>query len=220
MKKFLFIIIVASIFSHLVQAQKISIIPKAGATLSTVVFDDPDVTDDTGLEAGFTAGVGVNMPLGKGLFSIQPELNFIQKGWYYSNSTATFSGWVENTTLNYLEIPVLVKASFGKNKTRFYVNAGPSFALGLGGNQSVNSETIDVKFGKGDSDDDVLYIDNKLDVSLQAGFGVIIGGIIMIDARYGYGLTNIYDKSDDIENATSKNRVIQFTLGVPINLGR
>ena len=81
-----------------------SIIPKAGASLS--YFTNTDAQSDS--KFGFIVGVGFNLPLGEGAFSIQPELNFIQKG-----DKAEQDGTSEKLTLNYIELPVLVKASFG-----------------------------------------------------------------------------------------------------------
>ncbi|WP_414693279.1 outer membrane beta-barrel protein [Ohtaekwangia sp.] len=49
---------------------------------------------------------------------MQPELNFVQKGYKASEGSAT-----EKLKLNYLELPVLAKVSFGK-VTKFYLNAG------------------------------------------------------------------------------------------------
>ena len=54
-----------------------TIIPKAGLALSKWAGDD---VDDVKSKAGITLGLGFNFPVGAGPMSIQPELNFIQKG--------------------------------------------------------------------------------------------------------------------------------------------
>ncbi|WP_333819535.1 porin family protein [Ohtaekwangia sp.] len=183
-----------------------SIIPKAGLSLSNIHGSDASGTDS---KAGLTLGAGFNLPLGKGAFSIQPELNYIQKGF-----KASEDGGTAKLNLNYLELPVLVKASFG-DVTKFYVNAGPSVAYGLGGKVSYEEGNMKysskVKFGDGD-DDGIVYFSNQIDFGVQFGGGVLIAGKVMVDVRYGLGLTKF---TDDVK---AKNGGFQFTVGVPISL--
>jgi hypothetical protein len=187
-----------------------TLIPKAGATFSK--FGGSDEKNQK-FNVGFTLGMGFNLPLGAGPFSIQPELNFIQKG-SEDNVTVVTTNYTTKFKLNYLEVPVLLKASFGA-ATKIHINAGPSIAVGLGGKvkatQGSDSAEFNVKFGEGD-DAKTLYYDNKMDFGLQFGGGVTIAEIIMLDIRYGAGLSTL------IENASVKNNVLQFTVGVPINL--
>jgi len=53
-----------------------------------------------------------------------------------------------------------------------------------------------------------------MDIGLQRGGGVLIDGKVFIEARYGLGLT---DLSDDV---TAKNRVIQFTVHLPLSFNQ
>ncbi len=183
-----------------------ALIPKAGVTLSK--FGGEDV-EDAKFNLGFTLGLGFNLPVGDGPISVQPELNFVQKG-----TKAEEDGESAKMTLNYLEVPVLIKATFGE-ATKFYVNAGPSLGLGLGGKLKASegpiSAEVDVKFGDGD-DDEVVYIEKKTDFGLQLGGGVIIAEKVMIDLRYGLGLSSLF------EDGKVKNNVLQFTVGIPLNL--
>ena len=187
-----------------------SLIPKAGATFSKLGGSD---VEDQKFNIGFTLGMGFNLPLGSGPMSIQPELNFIQKG--SKASLEIFNTTYSSTLkLNYLEVPVLVKATFGAG-TKFYFNAGPSIAIGMGGKLKTTynstTEKADVKFGEGD-DEDVVYVEKKTDFGLQFGGGVIIAEKVMIDLRYGAGLSTLF------EDESVKNNVLQFTVGIPINL--
>jgi hypothetical protein len=52
----------------------------------------------------------------------QAEFNYSQKGWSQLVDTLgnTFS-----TTLNYVEVPLMAHAYLGKNKVRYFLNAGP-----------------------------------------------------------------------------------------------
>jgi len=68
-----------------------------------------------------------------------------------------------------------------------------------------------VKFGDGD-DDGIVYFSNQIDFGVQFGGGVLIAGKVMVDVRYGLGLTKF---TDDVK---AKNGGFQFTVGVPISL--
>lgn len=213
-------------------------IPKAGLTLSTVNFEiessgsgyDESINSAT----GFAVGVGYSFGLGS-MFSIQPELLFIQKGWNY-NETYDDGGsysyeYDETAHLNYIELPVLFKVSLGPDNLKFHINAGPSVGFGIGGKfkEKYNedyfgdpysySEDVKIKFGDmpDNYDGTDYYIDNSIDFGLQIGGGVTIAEKIIIDIRYGLGLSDLFDEADG--SGESRNRVLQFTVGVPIRLG-
>jgi opacity protein-like surface antigen len=210
-----------------------TITPKVGISLSTV-SDGDESNVDTKSKIGFTLGAAFNFPITES-FSIQPELSYVQKGTkskesYTDGPNPTDIYESENKiTINYLEIPVLAKYSFGEG-TKFFLNAGPSLGFGLGGKtkreitqsyggQSASGEIEgDVKFGDLDEDAEEgdVYLDNRIDFGVQLGAGVLIANKIQIDVRYGLGLSALYD---DAEDGAYKNRVIQFTVGIPFSLG-
>jgi hypothetical protein len=212
------------------QAQ-MSIIPKAGVTFSSIDFNE-DPIDGKKTKTGLVIGAGLNLPVVEDFFSIQPELLYIQKGMAYEGTltdpdVGNFD-YELNQTINYLEIPVLAKISFGGDAFKAYVNAGPSLGLGLGGKSSIKfafgnqteEEDEDVKFG---SDDDADY-DNRIELGAQFGGGIgykIGPGALLLDIRYGLGLSNLYKADDDMssDEAKSKNRVIAISLGYAIPFG-
>jgi hypothetical protein len=211
-----------------------TLIPKAGVTLPKIEYEE-----NVGAKSkiGFTLGVGYNIAIND-LFSIQPELSFVQKG-TKSKSSYTYRGDVSsytqtlegNLTINYLELPVLAKVTFGSG-TKFFLNAGPSIGFGLGGKATYEiiysetymgetvTETMEgngkVKFG--DEPDEYegedAYFDNRLDLGLQFGGGAIVANKIMIDVRYGLGFSNLWDGEEN----KSQHRVFQFTVGIPLTL--
>ena len=224
MKKVLLSILAVVAISISTQAQ-ISIMPKFGVTMSNFSLSnavEQALTDGDGSlksRLGLTGGVALNIGLGE-MFSIQPELNFVQKGTKISYSGIDVEG---NMILNYIELPVLAKVSFGSETVKAYVNAGPSLGLGLNGKLKVEGETADIKFGDGD-EDNVLYLDNNLDFGVQFGAGVGFGvgpGQLVIDARYGLGLSNLIDATDGAtkDDVKSKNRVLSFSVGYMIPFG-
>jgi hypothetical protein len=222
------------LFAAFVTANAQTIVPRIGLTVSSINFEEEEDVDITS-RVGFTIGAGFNIPVND-MFSIQPELNFIQKGVKskYSDSYE-FGGdsyeesFDANIGISYLEVPVLVRASFG-TATKFFINAGPSLGIGLGGKTKIKysySETIDgqtdsesltvtgkVKFGETpeDSDEGDAYINKRVDIGVQLGLGVLIMDKFIIEARYGLGLTDIED------DTTAKNRAFQLSFAMPFSL--
>jgi len=243
MKKNLLLVAALSTFG--VASAQVSIIPKAGLTLSTISHKKTDnfplEQDDVVTNTGFTAGIGFNLPLTEdGFFSVQPELLYVQKG-YRINYTNPLGSLDSRQKFNYLEVPVLAKVNFGTETIKLYVNAGPSFGYALGGSHEsiVKSGPLSITTsGKNlfkeepantNGDDD--YYDpkyyNRLDLGLQfgGGVGLAVGpGALLLDARYGMGLNYFYKgRTDNNSNGDNepnfKNRVFAFTLGYAIPLG-
>lgn len=213
-----------------------TIIPKVGMTLSTLdgetFASQPGEFDSYKNVTGFSFGVGYRIGFGD-FISLQPELLFIQKGWknesgYENNDGVNFyrSQYTKVSKLNYIELPVLVRIAFGPDNFKFHVNAGPSVGFGINGKYKEDfletyggtpfelSNKGDVKFEdrpEGYEGYDQYY-PNRIEFGAQIGGGVTLFNKVMIDVRYGLGLT---DLSDDEK---SKNRVLQFTVGVPIRL--
>jgi hypothetical protein len=192
------------------QAQ-ITLIPKAGITVTSISYDEVPAGQKGRI--GFVGGAGVEIGIVKNFFSVQPELLFIQKGEQYDAE-----GVVTKAKLNYLELPVLAKVSFGSETVKGYVNAGPSVAFGLMGKQTVeggpNAGETDIRFGDG-SGEGRRSLDNRFDFGLQFGGGASIGagpGSMVVDVRYGLGLTDLND------DTRSKNRAFAFMLGYAIPL--
>jgi hypothetical protein len=225
MKKILTLLVV-SVTAISVCAQ-MTIIPKAGASLSNIAFEDDG--GETKSKLGLILGVGLNFQVSE-LLSVQPELQFVQKGFRVDESFS-FDGMTEkyeaSISMNYIEIPVLVKTTFGSDNFKFFLNAGPSIGIGLGGKSKIDysysdgvsnfsgSSTGKVKFGdEPDSNEEDLYFDNRMDLGLQLGGGFLIAKKVMVDIRYGLGLSNL------VEDEGSKNRVIQFTVGVPFPMSK
>jgi hypothetical protein len=210
MKKQVFFLTGALLLALSSQAQ-ISIIPKAGVTFSTISYDQEP--DDQKTQIGFVGGAALDIGIVKNFFSLQPELLFIQKGERFDER-----GVETKSTLNYLELPVLAKVSFGSESIKGYVNAGPSLALGLTGKYKIeggeNAGETDIRFGDS-ANDGRRYLDNRFDFGLQFGGGGSFGlgpGSIVADIRYGLGLTDLNDEDK------AKNRTFAFTLGYAIPL--
>jgi hypothetical protein len=214
----------------------------------------------TPLKAGFTVGAAINIAFSD-YFSIQPEINFVQKGVSVRYSTqyeVQLPGLNGNPAQNdderfwgngkmtvyYLEMPVLAKYTFpGKTSwARFFVVAGPSVSLGLGGkvksenhSRAVSNPLNDGQLGTGNfivsesnykRDGSVIfeqgtYADNGSDqvINKRVTFGAQIGGGAVlfdrfsVDIRYGTDFTSLYDRYSNAYNQT-----FQATVGFPLAL--
>jgi len=222
------LIVLCCLIGIVISTQAQSLILKAGGSLANV-----GSIIETKNKPGIVAGLAFEIPLSS-RFSIQPELLFHQKGFKEDGSLEEsdpyqtyFVDFKSSFTLNYLELPVLVKYKFGI----FYVNGGSSISYGIGGKYSLSPDggsTLKgkMKFGHNSTtlsnEDTDFYIENALDLGLQVGGGVKIFKRIIIDARYGFGLSSPYDKNDMVsfKKDKSHNRSFQLTLGYPIKLGK
>ncbi|WP_409149863.1 porin family protein [Sphingobacterium sp. BS-2] len=194
MKKLLTAVVLTASFGAIkVNAQSLEIIPKAGISVSSQMIKD---VNGEKFKVGFQGGVGFNISTGKGGFSVQPELNFLSKGMAIKGTGAK----KEKFNLNYLEIPVLAKYSFGP----VYVNAGPAIGLKLGESKAIKKEYGAIK---------------KIDFGVQLGAGVALPagpGKVIVDARYALGLSNI----SDVKGTEIKNRGFIASIGYAIPLGK
>jgi hypothetical protein len=233
----------AALFTFGAASAQVSIIPKAGFTLATQQFrEKPDPNErDIMTNRGFTAGLGFNVPVGKSnLFSIQPELAYVQKGYRSAFHQGFIGTVISNNTLNYLEMPLLGQVRFGTERIKVFATAGPSLAYCLNGrytfrssNAKFSDSSVKVRFGNTpvDASPDVFYLDpqyhNRLDVGIQAGLGIGLAvgpGVLQLEARYGHGLTAFFKGNTDNDFSPDDdpdlwNRAAAFTLGYAIPLG-
>jgi hypothetical protein len=221
MKKLLVTLFVVFIASG--SFAQVSIMPKAGVSLAKISLTDDMLDGDPAPKSriGIVLGAAFEFQLSD-QFAIQPELLFHQKGWKEEDSGVDFK-YTSNNTLNYIELPVMVKVKFDN----FYISGGPYLGLGIGGkykdeySEGNFSATFEgkIKFGDEPSnyDGDDYYIENAMDFGLQIGAGMKLGPVI-IDLRYGFGLSNLEDKPSGYQGDWKlKNSSLQFTVGYPLS---
>lgn len=212
-----------------------TLIPKAGVTLSTWKTEEaPEGSEySNSRKAGYTFGVGYNVPVtsfGPVMFSLQPEISYVQKGFKGKSSGEfqigeayyQFNADNENR-INYIEIPVLARFEYGSDKLKVGLYAGPSLGFALGGKYHSKS-TVDTGEGTNvyESEGDIVFypsdepgdldLDHNIDFGIQGGAVFTIFNRVAVDIRYGQSLTDIYHDSK------SRNNVLQFTVGMPIRL--
>ena len=174
-----FLLIIQNSFS-----QKFDLGIKSGSNFATQNIKSISGTKSiTGLHVGvFTY---IKLPL---IFGIQPELQYSTQGTKINSATIR--------SINYLNIPILVRSSFGPMNIHF----GPQFGILTGAINEVSGIPTDIK-------DKFL----KRDFSLVLDLSVEPVDRFIFSVRYVKGLKNISD-DDPFANET-KNTTFQFSFG-------
>ena len=190
--------------------------PKFGLNFSTVTHDNEyaEKVAIPGIHAGLVLQMG-------GDLAIQPEILYTQKGVRFEAEGGE-EYWQQ--TNNYLEVPLLLKMSFGPELFKFFVNAGPYAAYWLSGTAKMDhmgEEVVeDYEFDDDDSDG---YSDNRFDYGIAAGAGLALKlgpGYLTGELRYDLGLADtqkVVDEWDDYEAVM--NRTIGISFGYIVPLG-
>ncbi len=194
---------------------------RGGIISSTAQF-----SEDLGFEfdnrLGALGGVVAEIRFNEG-FAIQPELNYVQRGWQstflISIPNLYTAETVTKTRINYVELPILLKAGFNLGPARLDLLAGPSFSKAISGKNDVTTTTT---FLAGDKDVDKtstdLEFDNdikKNDLNAQLGLSLSFGSSnnrLFVDGRYLYGIANIND--NNAINADISNRGFVVSAGL------
>jgi len=190
MKK-IFLSLIAFIgIANIANAQKITFAVSAGvADANTFVKDDTLKVVGLGSKNGFTGGISATIPFSK-LFSFQPAVNFVQKG--FKNEEEKIS-----LTLNYIEVPLLLvfktrnKDDGDKKADDFFFGIGPAVAFGTTGEYKYKSDsgtvTGKVKFGNNRNDGGM----RRVDVGANIELGCLFFNNVFFSANYNIGFNDL-----------------------------
>ena len=180
-----------------IQAQP-KIGPTAGLNLSTMTLKTMGISLDPKMLVGFNVGAISEFNL-KGNLYLQPAILFSTKG-------SKFSALEEEMTITpgFVDVPVNAVYKFGTGSTKFFLDAGPYFAYGIGGKVDYGSESADIVYGSDESSDMKAF-----DYGLNVGGGVEINRLI-ISVHYGLGLANLAPVTTD--DTKMKNNVIGLSV--------
>jgi hypothetical protein len=173
---------------------------QAGTNLGDVSLDPTPEGVTTGMRAGIMFG-GILFYSFSPIFGLQVEPAYVQKGATVDVSTEQLEGTI---TGDYIDIPVLLKASFGDGPVKPYLLAGASVAFLLG----------DVKLKIDNAMEETLET-KSTDFILNFGGGVLIpaGQVnIFVEGQYNLGLTDVNDDPED--DMEIKSTGIQIKAGV------
>ncbi len=218
-------------------AQTFSVGPRLGINMASIThYSEQEAFTADYIQNGqlltFHGGIVSNIAFTRNL-SLQTEFLFSKKGHrlnYRKDTVELNIDGYQKYVLNYLEVPVLLKVSFGPDEVKGFVNAGPYWGRWIGGKNKTKvdyiingeSEPVD-ETNKIDFDTD--FEDLAYDAN-QSDFGLIIGGGFMyeagpgnllIDFRYTMSLRDI-NKWDDPNQQPEgykehRNRVFSISFG-------
>lgn len=158
-----------------------------------------------GLALGVRTEFGVTSPL-----SLLVEPMYLQKGALFDYNGGPFGDIKARGELDYIEVPVLLKAKFGALKAHAFVFGGPSVGFNVGAKGSIGSFSDDYK----NQAESVVF---SGDIGAGGAFQVQQYVYLTADARYSYGFTNSLKKQvGDIDSW--KSRDILMLVGVLIHL--
>lgn len=196
-----------------VNAQEKTEVPQLGikTNLNVTSFMGDDVKDDN-FKLGWSAGLYYHIPINQTL-GIQPEVNFSRVGAKYKNDlvdteniTTTYSN---STTLDYVQVPVLLKIYPGGSRFNFEIGPQVGFNVYASNkvkyDSNVNGQNV-VTEQKRDISDDV----EKVDFGAVAGVGYNITDNVNVGVRYYLGLKDTF-KSES--NFDAKNQGFSFGVG-------
>lgn len=163
--------------------------------------------------------------------SVLAEVNYAQVGWkeqildiYDQPVINNITGLEEqySRTLNYVQVPIFAHLAWGKEQKglQFFFQAGPQLGLYLSDKVTKNFE-IDERNSQDRVNNvvaqDTMAVENKVDYGIAAGVGLEYShpkiGHLLLEARYYYGLGNIYkdSKRDYFGKSNISNIVVKVT---------
>ncbi|HNU88731.1 MAG TPA: porin family protein [Ferruginibacter sp.] len=196
-------------------AQKIRVGFTTGVSIANYKAKMGDESESGKAKAGFTAGVLLDLSIGKHL-SFQPAVNFVQKG---TKDEETVYNTTEKVTLttNYIELPLNLLYNSRGRIGNFFIGAGPSIAVAISGkykySDGVNSINENIKFGTGD-DDMMKPVD--LGANFITGFSLNNG--LMFSVNFNAGLNNLAAQSSD--DVSLRSNYVGIKLGYLLNTKR
>lgn len=194
---------------------------KAGATLSSMAWQ-PSVRQH--MTPGAVVGLTVRYTEEK-YFGLTADLVIAQRGWAEKfEDTPEFS---YRRQFTYLQLPVMTHVYFGSQTFRGFVNLGPSVSYMIGDKVTSNFDYKDVKSVSGfPTDRRTEQLDMKVYRKLDYG---IVGGVgvefrlrrkhsLMVEARYYFGIANVFSSKRGDTFGASRNNSIDLTASYMFRL--
>jgi opacity protein-like surface antigen len=178
---------------------------KGGVNFANVLLapDLPPGSSKSG-RTGFLGGAFAEARLSD-TFSVQLEAFYTQKGFEVTSAVgkATYS-------LDYVELPLTAKATFGSGPLRPYLFAGPFVGFRLSANVETGSGSADFK-------DSTRTTDLGLDLGAGLLYRLNPGTALVFEGRYSVGLVNIFNTGP--AGGTVNTRDLKILAGVSFALG-
>lgn len=181
---------------------------RAGVNATNAKIDISDLDVDTEGETNLMLGIFVELPVGGDVFTIQPELNYLNRGYSYDFDLPGNNS--VSSTLTYIDLAALAKLNFGREEgIGFFLGAGPTWSYALNGTVTEVGGERDVDFGA----DNINR--SGLNFTGVGGLTFDIGLKLFIEARYVGSISNLFDD----ENTEVRQRYVGINGGVLVPLG-
>ena len=178
----------------------------AGTSIANYKTKLPGFTFTNDPKTGFTVGILVDIPAGSS-FSIQPALNYVQKGSKWEDAPEK-----ETISVNCLELPVNFLYNSNSTSGSFFAGAGPSFAFNMSGTSKYDDgsgeEKEDLEFGSDEDNDNMKSMD--VGANFLAGYQFSNG--LFFSAGYNVGLSNLLPGGDN--DASIKSSYFSIKIGL------
>ena len=206
----------------------------AGYVMSNVSFV-PKVTQ--GFNPGMTFGLSLRYTCEKyfsTICSVAAEVNYAQLGWKEKMLTpkdvpvcitGTNTPLAYQRNINYIQVPIMAHLAWGRETKGFngFLNLGPQFGAYISDSYKANFDInnkdayqLDERASKTIAQD-TMKIENTFDYGITAGAGIEYShpkiGHFLLEARYYYGLGNLYGdtKRDYFGRSNFGNIIIKAT---------
>lgn len=204
MKKLLLVLLVIVLTVPAFSQTKLGIGIEGGLNISNWSVSGSTGSFDS--RTGLIMGGFLDISLHKN-FTVAPGVRFVMKG-----ASFPITGGTETDKMNYIEIPVILKACFPLTEVKPYIAAGPVIGFNM-------SATYDAVGGGQSQSGDFSANVSSTDFSLLFGGGVEfkIASKTSLFANFGYqlGLSNWIKNNPTV---TAKNNCIQLTAGAIFGL--
>ncbi len=133
------------------------------------------------------------------VFSVRLEALYTQKGFEVSSASGTAT-----YRLDYLELPLTARATFGSGALRPYFFAGPNVGFRL-------SAKVDTSAGSADFGDATRTTDIAIDLGAGVAYRTVRGPKLLLEGRYSVGLVNVFS---GVPGGTVNTRDLKILAGV------
>ncbi len=186
---------------------------RQGVTMSMISFY-PSVSQS--MRLGYTGGITSRFIFEK-YFGLQVELNYQQRGWQAKARLDDSPTFHHDRLFHYVELPFMTHIFFGKKRFRWFFNLGLNLSYLLG--EKTNEQLLPTEL----RDEHTQKVANRFDYGICGGTGCEFhtrAGIYQIEARYNYGLGDIFPNTIRDDFGRSSNQIITVNLGILFDINK
>ena len=184
----------------------------AGVTMNTMNFQ-PTIKQSLAVSPtfGFTARY-ICEKYFTTICGVQVEVNYANLGW--KEMIEDGSGNTYKRNHSYIQIPMLMQMGWGYEQKgcKFLFEAGPQIGINFAKSEDYGGGAWDISNRPNNVVQQYgMDVDNKFDYGITGGLGVELStdiGHFMLEARYYYGLADVFSNSKKAVFARSANQTI------------